>query len=257
MFSVQATGTYRDELLSLGYAPSRIDRAFQIYHMEHMSTNKVNEVDRDSLLEILLYSHDTESAEVLSEQEQSRQYLVHGFIRQFEADRLQIPVVINQMCLPFYGSCFINKTALSLDDVMNLQIGDSVDHRDFAGLFASATILQKEGSRIYLHYDDWSSKWDRWSDGAVELFRFAKHESVSKREGHRMPDLEEGDYVDVNPIHTRPKYKHRHSGWKHAEIKQICDGQIKVSYKLPHGNPDKSYLYWVHLGIFSMKNFME
>ena len=152
------------------------------------------------------------------------------------------------MCLPFYGSSFINATALSMDEVMNLSVGDQVDHRDFAGLFASATVIAREGTRFHLHYDDWTSKWDRWSDGETEVFRFAKHESVSKREAHRMSELEEGDYVDINPIHTRRKYKHRHSGWKHAEIKQVCDGQIKVSYKVLHGNPDKTYLYWVHLG---------
>jgi len=241
--------TFKEELRSLGYSSSRIDRAYTIYNTQHgvLRMKGDDKEDRDLILEILLHSAGRVPEQELSAAEQVRQSLVYGFIRQFEAERLQIPVVINQMCLPFYGSCFVNNTALSLDDILSLEVGDHLDHRDFAGLFASATVLQKDGLRIYLHYNDWTSKWDRWSDAEVELFRFAKHESVSKREGHRMADLEEGDYVDINPIHTRPKYKRRHSGWKHAEIKQICDGQIKVSYKVPHGNPHKTYLYWVHL----------
>lgn len=235
------------ELMSLGYPPSRIERAYEIYQSTRSHTHKDNcKVDRDAIMEILIEFPHIDDEAILSKQEHLRQCLVHGFIRQFEADRLQIPLVINQMCIPFYGSSFVNATALSLDEVLSLSVGDQLDHRDFAGLFASATVMQIEGTRMHLHYDDWTSKWDRWSDGTEELFRFARHESVSKREAHRLTNLEEGDYVDINPIHTRRKYKHRHSGWKHAEIKQVCDGQIKVSYKVK-ANPDKTYLYWVHL----------
>ena len=138
------------------------------------------------------------------------------------------------------GSIPIFPSHMSLEDASELKVHDKIDHRDEIGRFLYATVSQKQGSNLMIHYDGWSKKWDTWSDFKKEIHQFAKAGSISKRPAHRLKHLKKGDYIDINPTHRHPA-----SGWTCGEIKRFDkeSGQIQVIYT--YG--DKHYLYWAHL----------
>ena len=131
----------------------------------------------------------------------------------------------------------LRKLHMDLAEAYELQQGDKIDHRDYEGRFIPATIVEKKGTNLKIHYDEWFTKCVIWSDFTKELQRFAKAGSISKRPAHRFKDLKEGDYIDINPTQ-------RHFGWKHGQIRRFDkeSGQIQVSYEFG----DKTYLYWSH-----------
>eukprot|EP01084_Bolivina_argentea_P038454 71086_1 len=53
---------------------------------------------------------------------------------------------------------------MTLEEANKLQIHDKVDHRDQVGVFVYATVKEKQGTNLKIHYDGWSRKWDTWSD---------------------------------------------------------------------------------------------
>ena len=53
---------------------------------------------------------------------------------------------------------------MTLQDAINLKIHDKIDHRDQVGRFVFATVSEKQGTNLKIHYDGWSRKWDTWSD---------------------------------------------------------------------------------------------
>ena len=103
---------------------------------------------------------------------------------------------------------------MTSQEAFKLKVNDKIDHRDQLGRFASATVTDKRGSKLKIHYDGWSQKWDVWSDWKQEIHLFAARGSISERPAHRMSHLKKGDYGDVNP-------SIRHSGWKAAEIRYL------------------------------------
>eukprot|EP01083_Nonionella_stella_P231104 816318_1 len=129
---------------------------------------------------------------------------------------------------------------MSAEDAAQLSVHEKIDHRDQVGRFVFATVSEKQGSKLKIHYDGWSRKWDTWSDFGVELHRFAVSGSISLRPSHRdeFCSLKKGDYVDINP-------SQRHFGWKVGEIRRLDakSGQVQVVYEYL----DKNYLYWAHL----------
>ena len=127
---------------------------------------------------------------------------------------------------------------MQLQDAFKLKVHDKIDHRDQVGRFVYATVSEKQGTNLKIHYDGWSRKWDTWSDFQKEIHRFAKAGSISKRPAHRFKQLKKGDYVDINPTQ-------RHPGWKCGEIRRLDQksGQVQVVYE----SADKNYLYWAHL----------
>merc|ERR1712129_514107 len=127
---------------------------------------------------------------------------------------------------------------MSLKEASRLTIHDKIDHRDQVGRFVYATVSEKQGPNLKIHYDGWSRKWDTWSDFHKEIHRFAKAGSISKRPAHRFNELKKSDYVDINP-------SQRHPGWKCGEIRRLDQksGQVQVVYECA----EKNYLYWAHL----------
>jgi len=127
---------------------------------------------------------------------------------------------------------------MTLQQGFKLKIHDKIDHRDQVGRFVFATVSEKQGTNLKIHYDGWSRKWDTWSDFNKEIHRFAAAGSISKRPSHRFSELKKGDYVDINP-------SQRHPGWKCGEIRRLDQksGQVQVVYECG----DKNYLYWAHL----------
>ena len=127
---------------------------------------------------------------------------------------------------------------MTVQEAFQLKIHDKIDHRDQVGRFVFATVSEKQGTNLKIHYDGWSRKWDTWSDFSTEIHRFAVAGSISKRGAHRFEHLKKGDYIDINPIP-------RHPGWTHGEIRRLdrTSGQVQVVYEAM----DKNYVYWTHL----------
>eukprot|EP01084_Bolivina_argentea_P289361 496862_1 len=94
-----------------------------------------------------------------------------------------------------------------MSDALKLKINDKIDHRDEVGRVTYATVVDKKGTNIKIHYDGWSRKWDIWSDFSKELYRYAKPRSISKRLAHRFENIKQDDYIDINPTI-------KHPGWK-------------------------------------------
>eukprot|EP01083_Nonionella_stella_P184088 667090_1 len=55
---------------------------------------------------------------------------------------------------------------ITLEDAMKLSVGDPIDHRDNGGFFAIATVFEKHESKLKIHYDGYSKKYDKWCDVA-------------------------------------------------------------------------------------------
>eukprot|EP01083_Nonionella_stella_P218603 783819_1 len=130
---------------------------------------------------------------------------------------------------------------MSVEDAYVLSVHAKIDHRDHVGRFLPATVEQKQGSNLRIHYDGWARKWDIWSDFTVELYRFAAAGSISLRRSHRVQFR--GDSVDINPLHSQGPMSH--AGWKEGEIRSLDpkSGQVLVAYEYL----DKTHLYWTHL----------
>ena len=128
---------------------------------------------------------------------------------------------------------------MSLEDAYQLKVNDKIDHRDEVGRFVYATVSQKQGTNLMIHYDGWSKEWDTWSDFQKEIHRFAKAGSISRRPAHRFKELKKGDYIDINPEYGI------HTGWKCAEIQRFDQnsGQVQVVYVYGY----RDCLYWAHL----------
>ena len=128
---------------------------------------------------------------------------------------------------------------LTLKDASNLKVNDKADHCDIVGRFLLATITDKVGTNLKIHYDGWPKKWDIWCDFSKELHRFAAPKSISKRPAHRFKDLKEKDLIDIQPFTRFPA-----AGWKPGEISAFDEesGQIQVWYD----QKGKRYLQWAH-----------
>lgn len=126
---------------------------------------------------------------------------------------------------------------MSFEDADKLRLNDLIDHRDPVGKSALATVVQKKGSILKIHYTGWKKKWDNWCDYAIDGCRFAMPGSISLRTAHRFQELKVGDYVDVNPIL-------RHPGWKCGEILRLDhqSGQVHIVYDCEQTH----FLYWAH-----------
>ena len=102
---------------------------------------------------------------------------------------------------------------LTAEQAANLKVHDSIDHRDFEGRFLMATIEEKRGTKCLIHYNEWSRKYDVWSDLEKELYRFAKAGSISRRRAERLLHLQIGSHVDINALYLSP-------GWTVGRIER-------------------------------------
>ena len=119
---------------------------------------------------------------------------------------------------------------LTMNDAYYLKVGDEIDHRDWAGQWFHATIIEKNGSILKMHYQGWSDKFDEWSDYQKEIYRFAPADSISKRPAERFQNLNRGDFIDINP-----SYRKGHAGWVEGEIIKISKQkrEVRVRYNDP------------------------
>jgi len=201
----------------MGFGFNYIERAFRVFEK-----NYGNEYNLEVMIEII----------VKLQNKDMQKGSINNNIN-INADKQGIDIVS-----PNNNDTDVFVSHMNVDEAEALKLDDKIDHRDYAGCFLFATIVQKQGSNLKIHYDGWSIKWDTWSDYRKELYRFAKPKSISERNAHRFNEITETDYIDINP-------KHRHPGWKTGEIKRIDEksGQVQVIYEYN----SKSCLYWLHL----------
>ena len=56
-----------------------------------------------------------------------------------------------------------------------MEIGDKIQYKSKRNYeYFDATVIKKMGTRLKLHYDGYSAKWDEWSDFYVDLKRYSK-----------------------------------------------------------------------------------
>ena len=53
-------------------------------------------------------------------------------------------------------------------------------YRDDVGRFLLASIVEKRGTKVKIHYEGWNSKWDKWYDYTQDLRKFARARSISR-----------------------------------------------------------------------------
>eukprot|EP01083_Nonionella_stella_P084969 235298_1 len=116
---------------------------------------------------------------------------------------------------------------------------DTLDHRCSNGLYLTAKVVQKSGTKYKIRYKH--NKNDVWSDYRCELYRFARHHSITRRPPHRMFNIMIGEGVDVNPMK-----KGKRLGWREGVLveKDCNSGQVKVQYTSKKG---RKYHHWAHL----------
>eukprot|EP01083_Nonionella_stella_P184091 667101_1 len=49
---------------------------------------------------------------------------------------------------------------MTLEDAMKLSANDTIDHRDSVGRFAIATVSEKNGLKLKIHYNGWGPQYD-------------------------------------------------------------------------------------------------
>lgn len=166
-------------------------------------------------------------------------YLVHGYVRLNDKYKVMIFVIIC-MIQKYY---FIKRwNIMTWAQAASLRVYDKIDHRDFVGKFGIATITEKQGSNLRIHYDGYSRKWDVWSDYEKELYRFAKAGSISDRVSDKFGHKRKGDYIDINP-------SLKHPGWKRGRIRIFDVHKFKGQVQIVYDNAMKTQhqLYWTHL----------
>eukprot|EP01084_Bolivina_argentea_P160746 279885_1 len=105
---------------------------------------------------------------------------------------------------------------MSVSELENLQINNKIDHRNTAGKFIGATIIDKNGMKLKIHYEDIDNhQHDIWSDFSIERHKFAKYGTISKYVSKILSDLEIDDDVDINPMYNG------HDGWRSGAIEEI------------------------------------
>ena len=52
----------------------------------------------------------------------------------------------------------------TLKEVSKLKITDRIDHRDYAGKFVYARIVDTNKSKLKIHYRNFNDKYDKWDD---------------------------------------------------------------------------------------------
>ena len=221
----------KQQLLQFGYVEDAIDRAISIVVDKHDINEIIAQIELDN---DRLYPFEKFTNEELTN------LLIHGYIHSNDKDKQMLSDLINMIEL-FYGTYFINGwMTMTLKEVLMLNIGDRVDHRDDVGRFLLATIVEKQDTKFKIHYEGWSNKWDIWSDFREEIHRFAKAGAISRRPAQILKGVVKRHYVDINPVL-------RHPGWTVGEVRRVdkYSPQVQVVYR--GGADNKEFLYWTHV----------
>eukprot|EP01084_Bolivina_argentea_P261502 441939_1 len=129
---------------------------------------------------------------------------------------------------------------MTIDQISELQEYDKVDIRHQQGAYILATILEKEGTFLKIHYDIDGK--DHKNDQTINYLsatnRFVNAFRMSSRKANRLTEVKKGDFVNINPRHTQPQHK-----WQCGKVTGTHEGHVRVDY-IVDGH---KYFYWVHL----------
>eukprot|EP01083_Nonionella_stella_P296577 1007503_1 len=127
-------------------------------------------------------------------------------------------------------------------EVQQLAVMDKLDHRYSNGMYLSAQVIQKNGTKYKIRYQNNRNN-ELWSDYKYELYRFAKQHAMTLRPAHRMLDVNIGQGVDVNA--KKFKKKGKRQGWRKGVLakKDYKSGQVQVEYV----SKGHKHHYWTHL----------
>ena len=112
---------------------------------------------------------------------------------------------------------------LSFKELPELNPGDKVDYRRSDGYTLDATVLHLYASGLKLRYmvDPDNNTFATSICSFQEIYRLAKHGSISKRTAHRLTNLTVASFVDVNVLRDQ-------SGWRKGTVLGVLNGQCKV-----------------------------
>ena len=125
-----------------------------------------------------------------------------------------------------------------------LQINDQIDYRlktddENNGKYVEATIINKTETEIEISCDGNHIKIALQDKAHTD--RMKKYQSISLRPAHRLTDLQDEDYLDINPSFNG------HNGWRYGEIIDMDEqsGQVCIGY-LVDGDGEYGEM-WSHL----------
>ena len=120
---------------------------------------------------------------------------------------------------------------------------------DQGGKAVYATVIDKHGSNLKIHFVGWLSHWDCYIDCEKEFYRFAQPYSISMRPAHRLKNIQKGDFIDINinPV-VRHRQDHPRPCWCVGKVRKLDhkSGQVKVGYNYQY-NKQEFHFHWDHL----------
>jgi len=157
---------------------------------------------------------------------------IKGFRNETDAKINDVKVAMENVTEEYFRSIPFDPY-MSFEEACELKEGDYLDHQlSDKYPFESAHVLSKDGSRLLIHYENCSSRWDTWSDYKEQLSSFARHESISGR-----PVTAEGMKAFLNPRYLfYPVAIKLNDQWVKATFVRILDNrtnkdnQILVKY---------------------------
>ena len=57
----------------------------------------------------------------------------------------------------------------TLKELAKLDVGTKLDHRDYVGRFTYARIIDKNNTKLKIHYRSYSDKYDVWDDYKLNI----------------------------------------------------------------------------------------
>eukprot|EP01084_Bolivina_argentea_P194236 333234_1 len=133
------------------------------------------------------------------------------------------------------------KEHMTMNEVARLSVGNQIDFRCDSGGVLSAVILNKNDTKLTIHYenDGDDHKRDQIIDYTINIWRFADVYSISKCNAFRLRHIKNNDFVAFNPIRLYPKH-----GWQIAKIVNMdsISGLVACKYLLNN----MPYGLWTH-----------
>ena len=81
--------------------------------------------------------------------------LIYGYVREqfiIKYEDMNIPCNIIDIIIVFSFIAF--QSHMSFEDALKLRVNDKIDHRDKAGRYFIATVIDKQGTNLKIHYND-------------------------------------------------------------------------------------------------------
>jgi len=122
--------------------------------------------------------------------------------------------------------------------------GTEIDCRDHVGMWLKAEVVKTErpvvsgggGTRIFVHFENWDSRWDEWINADVDTYRFAPPGYYTSCNNVRA-NFKIGERVKVYITRPLPR------SWRPAVVRKIHRQQVKVEYY----SDGRRHEYWFHV----------